>query len=227
MTTITPPFNILFVLYHQATQLDFAGPLEVFSSIPNTKIRFASPLGGDLEVQPSLTFRGIERLADVESCDLICVPGGRDPSSLDTPEMHGHIQRLCLSAKYITSVCNGSLVLAKAGVLKGKRSACHWAFGHQLAQHGAIFDPARVVHDGKFMSGAGVTSGIDFGLAAAVELVGAINAQAIQLEMEYAPQPPFNSGSPETAPPEVIAAFNATFGEAYKKIGGRLPLVKQ
>lgn len=104
-----------------------------------------------------------------------------------------------------------------------RRSACHWSFLHQLAQYGAIADPARVVRDGKFISGGGVTSGIDFALVMAAEIAGDVNAQAIQLNVEYAPAPPFNSGDPDTAPAEVVSAFNKNYGKAFAAIGGRLP----
>src|SRR5262249_20908850 len=103
-----------------------------------------------------------------------------------------------------TSVCNGSLLLAAAGLLKGKRSACHWAVRPLLEQYGAIPDQARVVRDGNVITGGGVTAGIDFALTVAAEMEGPITAQTIQLVLEYAPAPPFNSGTPETAPPEVM-----------------------
>jgi cyclohexyl-isocyanide hydratase len=119
------------------------------------EIRFASPEGGDIPVSPLLTVTGTERLTNIDYCDLACVPGGRDDSGIDTPEMHLELGRIAESARYVTSVCTGSLVWAKAGVLTGRRSACHWAFLHKLARYGAIADPARVVRDGRFISGGG------------------------------------------------------------------------
>lgn len=220
---MSAPFEILFILYPKFTQLDFAGPYEVFFRIPNVKIRLATPDGGDLETESGLVYRGMEKLADIERCDLLCVPGGGDQSSLATPEMIGHIQRLADTARYVTSVCNGSLVLARAGLLKGQRSACHWAFRHLLADYGAIPDDARVVRDGRFFSGGGVTAGIDFALAAAAEVFGATTAQIQQLLIEYAPQPPFNAGRPETASVEVMTAFDAMFGDALRSAGGLVP----
>lgn len=217
------PFEILFILYPKFTQLDFAGPYEVFFRIPNVKIRLATPDGGDLETESGLVYRGMEKLADIERCDLLCVPGGGDQSSLATPEMIGHIQRLAATARYVTSVCNGSLILARAGLLKGQRSACHWAFRHLLADYGAIPDDSRVVRDGRFFSGGGVTAGIDFALVAAAEVFGATTAQIQQLLIEYAPQPPFNAGRPETASAEVLAAFDAMFGDALRSAGGLVP----
>jgi cyclohexyl-isocyanide hydratase len=219
----TPPFRILFILYPQCTLLDFAGPLEVFGCLKDVEIRFASPAGGDIPVSPLLTVTGTERLADIDYCDLACVPGGMDDSGIDTPEMHLELRRIAESARYVTSVCTGSLVWAKAGVLTGRRSACHWAFLHNLARYGAIADPSRVVRDGRFISGGGVTAGLDFALTMVAELVGEANAKAVQLNIEYAPAPPYNAGHPSVAGADALIAFNTNYGEAFKKSGGRLP----
>lgn len=222
---LSEPFEILFVLYPKFDQLDFAGPYEVFFRIPNVRIRLASPDGGDLETESGLVYRGMEKLSDIERCDLICIPGGGDQSTMTTPEVLGHIQRLAADARYVTSVCNGSLILAQAGLLEGRRSACHWSFRHLLSNYGAIPDDARVVRDGRFFSGGGVTSGIDFALVVAAEVFGETTAQAQQLIIEYAPQPPFNAGRPETAPPDVLKAFDAMFGDALRSGGGFVPQV--
>lgn len=217
------PFEILFILYPKFAQLDFAGPYEVFFRLPDVRIRLASPEGGDIETEPGLVYRGMERIADIAHCDLMCVPGGMDPSGLGTPEMIEQLRRLAAGARYVTSVCNGALILARAGLLTGRRSACHWVQRHLLADYGAIPDPARVVRDGKFISGAGVTSGIDFALVVAAEIAGEIGAQVQQLILEYAPEPPFNAGRPETAPPEVLRAFKSLFGHDLEAIGGIIP----
>jgi cyclohexyl-isocyanide hydratase len=219
----TSPFRILFILYPQCTLLDFAGPLEVFGCLKDVEIRFASPEGGDISVSPLLTVTGTERLADIDYCDLACVPGGMDDSGIDTPEMHIELRRIAERARYVTSVCTGSIVWAKAGVLKGRRSACHWAFMHNLARYGAIADPSRVVRDGRFISGGGVTAGLDFALIMVAELVGEANAKAVQLNIEYAPAPPYNAGHPSVAGADALVAFNTNYGEAFKKSGGRLP----
>jgi transcriptional regulator GlxA family with amidase domain len=117
--------------------------------------------------------------------------------------------RLAEGARYLTSVCTGSLVLGAAGLLKGKRAACHWAFRHLLPLFGAVPDPARVVRDGNIITGGGVTAGIDFALVVAAEIGGEALAQSLQLALEYAPAPPFDAGRPETAPPEVLATVKA------------------
>jgi transcriptional regulator GlxA family with amidase domain len=127
---------------------------------------------------------------------------------LDAPFM-AEIKRLGGGAKYLTSVCTGSLILGAAGFLQGKRAATHWAWRELLEPLGAIVDEGRVVRDGNVITGGGVTAGIDFAFTVLAELAGETYAKVIQLALEYAPAPPFESGRPELAPPEVLAAFNA------------------
>ncbi len=200
------PLHLVFALYPGITQLDFTGPYEVFCRLPGARVTVASLDGGELRTEHGLTFTGIERLGNIQDCSLICVPGAIDQSAAMTEPFLAELKRLAMRANYITSVCNGSLLLAAAGLLKGKRSACHWAVRPLLEKYGAIPDPARVVRDGNTITGGGVTAGIDFALTIASELAGPTVAQTIQLLLEYAPAPPFNSGRPETAPPEVMRA---------------------
>jgi cyclohexyl-isocyanide hydratase len=202
-------FEVLFVLYPDFMQLDFAGPYEVFCYLPGTRVRVCSPDGGDLRTSHGLTYRGLERLSDIGACDLLCVPGGADQSAIMSAECLIEIRRLAAGAKYVTSVCNGSLVLGAAGLLEGRRSACHWSQRERLIDYGAIPDAARVIRDGRFISGGGVTAGLDFALTCAAEIAGSTIAQAIQLLIEYAPEPPFDSGRPERASPEVMHALGS------------------
>ncbi|MCU4160922.1 DJ-1/PfpI family protein [Acidiphilium sp. AL] len=197
------PVDFLFAIYPHGTLLDFAGPHEILTLLPNTKVRFASPAGGLVTLENGVVFGPTEKLADVTGVDVICVPGGLNLSAMMKPEILAHIKRLSETAKYVTSVCTGSIILAASGVLNGKRSACHWAFLNDLKKYGAIPDPSRIVKDGRFMSGGGVTAGIDFGLAIAAELRGAQAAQEAQLLVQYDPQPPFHAGNPSDAPPNV------------------------
>ena len=133
----------------------------------------------------------------------------RDPGKVALDEAFiMQVRRLGLGARYVTSVCTGSLILCAAGLLQGKRAACHWAWRHLLPLFGATPDAARVVRDGHFITGGGVTAGIDFALAVLAELGGDTLAQTLQLGLEYAPAPPCNAGTPETAPPEILAAYN-------------------
>jgi transcriptional regulator GlxA family with amidase domain len=197
--------TVVFAIYDGVTQLDFTGPHQVLARMPGATLRVASARGGTVDAD-GLHFAGLEKLADVEACDVLCVPGGAGTSAAMADAAYmAQIRRLAAGARYVTSVCTGSLILGAAGLLKGKRAACHWASRDLLAEFGAIPDEARVVRDGNVFTGGGVTAGIDFALTLAAEIVGAEAAQAIQLMLEYAPAPPFDAGTPETAPPEVLA----------------------
>jgi transcriptional regulator GlxA family with amidase domain len=204
-TEATAGAEILFILYPGMTHLDFAGPYEVFARLPGAGVRLASPSGGDVRTELGLTLRGTQRLGDIVCCDLLCIPGGFDQAPVLKPECLKHVRRLAKGARFVTSVCTGSLVLAAAGLLQGRRSACHWARREALSAYGAIPEPARIVRDGKFITAAGVTAGVDFALVCAAELASRTTAQAIQLLLEYAPEPPFACGRPEEASPEILA----------------------
>jgi len=202
------PFRMLFVVFPGMTQLDFTGPHQFLSRLPGSETFVASRDGGDVAAD-GLVFAGTGRLADIDACDLICVPGGIAATqvALDAAFI-AEVRRLGLGARYVTSVCTGSLILGAAGLLQGKRAACHWAWRHLLPLFGATPDAARVVRDGNVITGGGVTAGIDFALTVLAELGGDALAQSLQLGLEYAPAPPFNAGTPETAPPEILAAYS-------------------
>ena len=203
------PLQIVIPLYPDVTHLDFTGPHQVFSRLPNAKVTVASMGGADI-VADGLTFSNLADLSKIETCDLLCVPGGfgTTDAMLDEAFM-AQIQRLGAGAKYLTSVCTGSLILAAAGFLRGKRAACHWAWRDLLVPFGAIVDESRVARDGNIITGGGVTAGLDFAFVVAAELAGETLAQSIQLGLEYAPSPPFASGRPELASPEVLAAVKS------------------
>lgn len=211
------PFRIVFAIYPGMTQLDFTGPHQFLSRLPQSEVVVASATGGDVSSE-GLTFSGTQRLADVESCDLVCVPGGANATTvaLDLAFV-GEIRRLALGARYVTSVCTGSLILGAAGLLRGRRAACHWAWRYLLPLYGAIVDEGRVARDGNVITGGGVTAGIDFALTVLAEIAGADVAQTIQLGLEYAPLPPFNSGSPDRAPATILATYR-------QRMAGVLPL---
>jgi cyclohexyl-isocyanide hydratase len=204
------PFVIVEALYPGLTQLDFTGPHTIFSRLPGTRVVVASRDGGEIESDGGLRFAGTIALAGIERCDLLFLPGGMAATEIinDLSFMR-EVTRLAGSARYVTSVCTGSLILGAVGLLRGKRAACHWAWRDLLPLFGATPDPARVVRDGDIITGGGVTAGIDFALTVAAELAGAEFAQAVQLGIEYAPAPPFDAGRPETAPPRVLAAAQA------------------
>ena len=213
---MSEPFVVVFALYPNITQLDFTGPYEVMRRVPNAKMIVASKEGGAITADSGLTFSGLTKLADIERCDLICTVGGAGQAAavLDQ-EFVAEIARLGRGAKYITSVCTGSLILAAAGLIKGKRAACHWAWREMLAEAGAIPDAGRVVRDGNVITGGGVTAGIDFALTVAAELAGDDVAQSIQLAIEYNPAPPFSAGSPETAPKSVLKIVRERIARMY------------
>jgi transcriptional regulator GlxA family with amidase domain len=198
---------IVFALFPGVTQLDFTGPHEVFSNLPGASVILASAEGGTIEATGGMTFGGLRRLAEIPECDVVCVPGGRGSTdnAIRDDVFLGELRRLAAAARFVTSVCTGSLVLGAAGLLRGKRAATHWAWRDLLAPFGAIADSARVVRDGNVITGGGVTAGIDFALSVVAELAGPETAQEIQLQIEYAPAPPFDAGSPETAPFAIAA----------------------
>jgi transcriptional regulator GlxA family with amidase domain len=206
------PFVVVFALYPGLTQLDFTGPFEVFASTPGVRVVVASEAGGELKSDKGLSFAGLARLADVPGCDLICVPGGfGQVGAVKDAAFMAEVRRLADGARYVTSVCTGSLILGAAGLLEGKRAASHWAWRDRLALFGATPDPARVVRDGNVITGGGVTAGIDFALTVVGELFGDAVAQAVQLSTEYAPEPPYDAGRPETVPPEVLRQVQAAY----------------
>jgi transcriptional regulator GlxA family with amidase domain len=224
-------FPVVFALYPRMTQLDFTGPYEVFWRLPGAQCILASVSGGDMEVDGGIVFTGVRRLADIERCALICVPGGLGTiEAIEDQELLAQVRRLAATARYVTSVCTGALVLGAAGLLKGRRAASHWAWRDKLSAFGAIPDPARVVRDGNVITGGGVTAGIDLALSVTAEIAGEDFAQSVQLRMEYAPAPPFDAGRPELAPPHVLEGtlqqyerIRAARDAAVERSAARLP----
>lgn len=208
-------FPVVFALYPRVTQLDFTGPLEVLARLPGARVVLAASQGGELTTD-GVTFANVRPIAAVEECALLCVPGGFGcAAAMEDAVYLGALRRLAAHAQYVTSVCTGSLLLGAAGLLQGRRAACHWASRELLPLFGAIPDPARVVRDGNVITGGGVTAGIDMALAVVAQIAGADFAQGIQLAIEYAPEPPFAAGRPESAAPAIVAAVRARFAQAW------------
>ena len=200
-------FQIGLLLFPNLTQLDMTGPYEVFTKFPDSDVHLVwktlDPVkaGGGMQLLPSTTF------ADCPQLDLICVPGGAGMNPLlNDEETLDFVRRQAAGARYVTSVCTGSLVLGAAGLLSGKRATTHWMSHSMLGAFGCEPVNARVVVDGNVITGGGVTAGIDFALTVAGEVLGAEAARRIQLGMEYDPQPPYDAGSPERADPAMVAA---------------------
>ena len=201
------PFTVVFALYDRVTHLDFTGPHEVFWRLPGAQCVMASARGGAIHADGGLTFANVQRLADIPRADLICVPGGFGViEAMGDADFVREVRRLADGAQYVTSVCTGSLVLGAAGLLRGKRAACHWAWRDLLPAFGATVDEGRVVRDGNLITGGGVTAGIDMALSVMADIAGTEHAQAVQLGIEYAPAPPFDCGRPERAAPQVLEA---------------------
>jgi cyclohexyl-isocyanide hydratase len=224
------PLQIGLLVFPNVTQLDLTGPLQVFSSVPGAKVHLIwkriepVPTDSVMVLTPTIGF------ADCPQLDVICVPGGVGADDMvNDEEMLDFLRKQAARAKYITSVCTGSLVLGAAGLLQGFRAATHWSAMDYLAPFGATPTKTRVCVDRNRVTGGGVTAGIDFALTLVSLLVDRQAAEAIQLRLEYNPAPPFNAGSPDTAPPEIlallqekIAPFRARRREAIERAAARL-----
>jgi putative intracellular protease/amidase len=207
--------EIVITLYPGVTHLDFTGPHEVLTRTPDARVTVASLGGRDIEAS-GLVFSGLADLAQVERCDVLLVPGGfgTTQAALDGAFMR-EIRRLGDQARYLTSVCTGSLILGAAGYLRGKRAATHWGARELLPLFGAIVSEERVCRDGDLFTGGGVTAGIDFAFQLLAELAGEKVAKTVQLGLEYAPAPPFDSGRPELASPEVVTGYKAIVAPGF------------
>jgi cyclohexyl-isocyanide hydratase len=210
-----PPMQVNILLFPEVTQLDFTGPAQVFARMPNTVVALVAadpePVVTDCgwSVVPSVS------LDEAPAADVLVVPGGNGAfSAMLDPRILAFVTAQAASARFITSVCTGSFVLGAAGLLRGKRATSHWASLPMLEQFGALPTEERVVRDGDVVTGAGVSSGIDFAFVLAELLHGREVAERIQLQIEYDPQPPFAAGSARTAPADWVAAGRASAASA-------------
>lgn len=211
------PLSVAFLVFPNVTQLDLTGPAQVLSRLGNTEVNLVwkdkepVPTDAGFPLLPTATFDEIKR------ADILCVPGGLGTMDIMQDEaVLDWLRKIAGEASWVTSVCTGSLVLGAAGLLKGYKSACHWASIDQLAFFGATPVRERIVEDRNRFSGGGVTSGIDFALALAARIRNEDFARFIQLSIEYDPNPPFDSGSPDKAPPEILERY-------YKMIEANVP----
>ena len=205
-TASTQHLTIGALVFPRMDQIDLTGPFEVLSRLPHSNfLLMAKHLAPVRDIQGLILTPEIT-LADAPQLDVLVVPGGFGQQELmDDEEVLGFLHTQAAGAQYVFSVCTGALLLGAAGLLRGVRATTHWSTFHLLEYFGAIPVDSRVVVDGRTISAAGATSGIDGALRLAALLRGDLVAQAIQLAIEYAPEPPFSSGSPRTAPPEVLA----------------------
>jgi putative intracellular protease/amidase len=205
--------QIAIPLYDRFTALDAVGPYDVLGRLPGADLAFVAVEPGPVRTeQGTLALTADKALSEVPRPDIVMVPGGFGTRDLfDDEAILGWLREAHEHSKWTTSVCTGSLLLAAAGILEGVEAATHWLARDELAALGAIPVPDRVVQRGKILTAAGVSSGIDMALHLAALEAGEMVAQAIQLGIEYDPQPPFDAGSPEKAPAEVVE-FMRTVG---------------
>ncbi len=202
--------DIGFLIFPDMQQLDLAAPYEVFATWGGARIHLVGRNPDFVISSTGLTFKPDVTFDQCPRLDILCVPGGAGINPLLGDEQTlRFLREFALSAQIFASVCTGSLVLGAAGLLRGKRATTHWTCMDLLAAFGATPTPARVVRDGALMTGGGVTAGMDFALALIGEIAGREQAEAVQLQLEYAPQPPFDAGSPSTAPKTVIESVRA------------------
>jgi transcriptional regulator GlxA family with amidase domain len=198
--------EIVILLFDRFTALDAVGPYEVLRSAPGSAVKFVAKQTGPIRTsEGSLAMTADYSIVEVCSADILVVPGGPGQTALmDDTQVHAWIREVHRGTRWTTSVCTGSLVLAAAGLLRGLRATSHWLALDLLREYEAEPSSERVVVQGKIITAAGVSSGIDMALTLVAREFGERVAQAIQLGIEYDPQPPFDAGSPAKAPPEIV-----------------------
>src|SRR5260370_18199568 len=185
---MTSDATVVFALYPRVTQLDFTGPFEIFARLPGARCVLASTDGGTIQGDGGITFSNVVRLADVAQCMLLCVPGGFGTvAAMDDTAYLADLRRLGAHARFVTSVCTGSLLLAAAGLLRAKRAACHSAWRELLGEFDVTPDAGRIVRDGNVITGGGVTAGVDMALSVMAENAGVDQAPVVQPAREYRP----------------------------------------
>ena len=197
--------NIVFILFDNVTQLDFAGPVQFLSRLPGGTVFVASKDGGAVTTDSGFSILPGTSFADCPQADIICVPGGHGVrEAMADKAIVDFVREQAAGALWVTSVCTGAFILGAAGLLQGKRGTCHWAYTHLLPLFGATHETARVVRDGNLVTAGGVTSGIDFALELIAMISGEAVAQTIQLALEYDPAPPFVGGTPDKVPEGIL-----------------------
>ena len=201
--------QIAILLYDRFTVLDAIGPYQVLSGLPGAQVAFVAERPGPIRDEVgSLILSAEAGLPDVPRPDIVVVPGGPGQNSqMQDGLVHEWLRAADQASTWTTSVCTGSLILAAAGLLTGRRATSHWLALDELGRLGATPVSERVVFDGKYVTAAGVSSGIDMGLTLAGRIAGDDVAQAIQLMIEYDPQPPYDAGSPDRAPDEIVRSL--------------------
>jgi putative intracellular protease/amidase len=212
--------QIVFLFYDGMTALDAIGPHEVLSRLPGAEVFHVARKSGPIKAEAGhLTFNAEYGLSQVSKADVLVVPGAGSATTLrEYPEVHEWIRKIHTTTKWTTSVCTGSLILGASGILKGLKATSHWAVLDRLSSYGATAVSERVVEDGKVMTAAGVSAGIDMALILAAKLCGVQVAQSLQLGIEYDPHPPFDAGSPKKANPAIVQALKARLSTIFEKM---------
>ena len=199
--------DIVIPLFPNFTALDAIGPYEVLRSLPEARVTFAAAEPGLVHADnPALAINAPVALSEIESADVLVMPGGGGTrAAMKDETMLAWVRRIHATTRCTTSVCSGSLVLGGAGLLDGLEATTHWSLVELLESTGAKYTEQRVVRQGKIVTAAGVSAGIDMALTLAAQIAGDDIAKAIQLGIEYDPQPPFDAGSPAKAGPRIVA----------------------
>jgi transcriptional regulator GlxA family with amidase domain len=201
--------QIAFLLFDEIAALDAVGPYEVLARLPGVETAFVALKPGSIRAKGGLVLQAECSLAEVTKPDVLVVPGGAGVRALLGEEvLLSWLRKVHAGSKWTTSVCTGALLLGAAGILRGLRATTHWRSHDLLSSYGATPVHERVVEDGKVMTAAGVSAGIDLALVLASRLAGKRVAQAIQLSIEYDPEPPFDCGNPEKAGPEIVSMLD-------------------
>lgn len=208
MSATSERIHVVFLLFPNVTQLDLTAPVQVLSRLGSARIDLVWKTLAPVMTDAGFAILPTATLAEVARADILCVPGGLGVNAVIADDaVMDWVAAFGTEAEWVTSVCTGSLILGAAGLLHGYRAGCHWAQRDMLPLFGAEPVAERVVVDRNRITGGGVTAGIDFALTLTAMLRGDAHAKAVQLSLEYNPEPPFDSGSPDRAGPDLVAAY--------------------
>lgn len=209
--------KIVFLFYDGMTALDAIGPHEILSRLPNAEVYRVANHPGLIRTDTSLLINAEHSFSDIASADILFLPGAGNATTLrEIPEVLAWIRKIHSTTQWTTSVCTGSLILGAAGLLSGVKATTHWAALDRLEKWGAIPTNSRVVEDKKIITAAGVSAGIDMALFLVGKIAGDNFAKTLQLGLEYDPEPPFDTGSPQKAPPEIVNVLRARLLEGFE-----------
>lgn len=220
--------DVAMLIFPDVTIQDFIGPYEVLTRVAEFSVSVVSPQGGEIRTEKGLQIAGTLPLADIKKTDILFIPGGAGINKLlSNSEVLSKVTELGRSARYVTSVCTGALLLAATGLLTGYRATTHWRYLDLLPEFGVQTLSDRVVIDRNRITGGGVTAGLDFALVLVAELISEDRSREIALQLEYNPAPPFNSGHPSVALPQTVAKLNAQTQASHEQRKALMQAAKQ